>query len=228
MNLPNLAGVATSDLVERIGTGKFSASYINWSRTMHLLRTEAPGWLPELVPNASGGILHSAPVGAYLLIRFRNGDTVTPEVPQAVMNHRNEAIAFDKITARDVTDTHRRGICLAAAMTFGLAYELWAKMPLESGYHDEETHEPAKAPKHSAVKNDPAVEQATPEEVEALRDIAMEAMGMVADGKPTSAREFVQSQNLDNDQKVLLWSLLDAPTRSAIKTAEKAPQIETA
>lgn len=228
MNLPNLAGVATSDLVERIGTGKFSASYINWSRTMHLLRTEAPGWLPELVPNASGGILHSAPVGAYLLIRFRNGDTVTPEVPQAVMNHRNEAIAFDKITARDVTDTHRRGICLAAAMTFGLAYELWAKMPLESGYHDEETREPAKAPKHSAVKNDPAVEQATPEEVEALRDIAMEAMGMVADGKPTSAREFVQSQNLDNDQKVLLWSLLDAPTRSAIKTAEKAPQIETA
>ena len=180
------------------------------------------------MPNASGGILHSAPVGAYLLIRFRNGDTVTPEVPQAVMNHRNEAIAFDKITARDVTDTHRRGICLAAAMTFGLAYELWAKMPLESGYHDEETHEPAKAPKHSAVKNDPAVEQATPEEVEALRDIAMEAMGMVADGKPTSAREFVQSQNLDNDQKVLLWSLLDAPTRSAIKTAEKAPQIETA
>ena len=228
MNLPNLAGVVTSDLVEYIGTGKFKASYVNWSRTMHLLRTEAPGWLPELVKNASGGILHSAPVGAYLLIRFRNGDTVTPEVPQAVMNHRNEAIAFDKITARDVTDTHRRGICLAAAMTFGLAYELWAKMPLESGYHDEETSEPAKAPKHSAVKNDPAVEQATPEEVEALRDIAMEAMGMVADGKPTSAREFVQSQNLDNDQKILLWSLLDAPTRSALKTAEKAPQIETA
>ena len=228
MNLPNLAGVATADLVEKIGTGKFSASYINWSRTMHLLRTEAPGWLPELVPNTSGSILHSAPVGAYLLIRFRNGDIVTPEVPQAVMNHRNEAIAFDKITARDVTDTHRRGICLAAAMTFGLAYELWAKMPLESGYHDGEERAPAQAPKHSAVKNDPAVENATPEEREALSDIAMEAMGMVKDGKPTSARDFVKSQNLDNDQKTLLWSLLDAPTRSALKTAEKAPQIETA
>ena len=56
----------------------------------------------------------------------------------------------------------------------------------------------------------------------------MEAMGMVKDGKPTSAREFVKAQNLDNDQKTLLWSLLDAPTRSALKTAEKAPQIETA
>lgn len=229
MNLPNLAGVATADLVEKIGTGKFSASYINWSRTMHLLRTEAPGWLPELVTNTSGGILHSAPVGAYLLIRFRNGDTVTPEVPQAVMDHTNKAIAFDKITARDVTDTHRRGVCLAAAITFGLAYELWAKMPLESGYHKDDS-EPASepAPKHSAVKNDPAVENATPEEREALSDIAMEAMGLVKDGKPTSARDFVKSQNLDNDQKTLLWSLLDAPTRSALKTAEKAPQIETA
>lgn len=94
---------------------------------------------------------------------------------------------------------------------------------------DAHTHElKARAPKHSAVKNDPAVENAAPEEREALNDIAMEAMGMVKDGKPTSAREFVQSQNLDNDQKILLWSLLDAPTRSALKTAEKAPQIETA
>ena len=94
---------------------------------------------------------------------------------------------------------------------------------------DAHTHElKARAPKHSAVKNDPAVENATPEEREALSDVAMEAMGMVKDGKPTSAREFVQSQNLDNDQKILLWSLLDAPTRSALKTAEKAPQIETA
>lgn len=94
---------------------------------------------------------------------------------------------------------------------------------------DAHTHElKARTPKHSAVKNDPAVENATPEEREALSDIAMEAMGMVKDGKPTSARDFVKAQNLDNDQKTLLWSLLDAPTRSALKTAEKAPQIETA
>lgn len=93
---------------------------------------------------------------------------------------------------------------------------------------DAHTHELKARPRHSAVKNDPAVENATPEEREALSDIAMEAMGMVKDGKPTSARDFVKSQNLDNDQKTLLWSLLDAPTRSALKTAEKAPQIETA
>jgi len=137
MQLPNLAGWQTADLVEKIGTGKFSASYINWSRTVNLLREHAPGWMPELVPTADGALLHRAPVGAYLLIRFRCGDTITPPVPQAVMDVRNAAIPFDKVTARDVTDTHRRGVCMAAAFTFGLAYELWAKLPLESGYHQE-------------------------------------------------------------------------------------------
>lgn len=140
--LPNLAGVATEDLVERIGTGKFSAAYINWSRTMHLLRTHAPGWQPELVPAQDGYLLHQAPEGAYLMLRFRKGDEVTMTVPQAVMDSRNAAIPVDKITARDITDTHRRGICMAAAMTFGLAYELWAKLPLESGYHHEEPRAP--------------------------------------------------------------------------------------
>lgn len=134
MNLPNLAKIATADLVDHIGTGKFSASYINWARTMQMLREHAPDWMPELVNAPDGYIVHQAPVGAYLLIRFRNGEAVTPPVPQAIMDHKNAAIPIDKITARDITDTHRRGVCMAAAFTFGLAYELWARIPLESGY----------------------------------------------------------------------------------------------
>lgn len=136
-NIPNLAGIATSEMVEHIGTGKFAAAYVNWSRTMALLREHAPGWQPELVHAPDGYILHQAPVGGYLMIRFRNGDVTTPPVPQAIMDNRNAAIPLEKITARDITDTHRRGVCMAAAFTFGLAYELWAKLPLESGYADE-------------------------------------------------------------------------------------------
>ena len=148
MTFPNLAGVATTDLVEKIGTGKFQASYINWSRTMNLLRANAPGWLVDYVPTSDGAMLHKAPVGGYLLIRFVNIDTgaETPALPQAVMDHRNNAIPFDKITARDITDTQRRGMCLAAAMHFGLAYELWAKLPMESGYKTD-SGETAEAPK---------------------------------------------------------------------------------
>ena len=40
---PDLAGVATANLVEKIVGKKFQASYINWSRTMELLRKNALG-----------------------------------------------------------------------------------------------------------------------------------------------------------------------------------------
>jgi hypothetical protein len=127
--------VVTANLIETIGTGKYAASYVNWSRTMQLLREHAPGWLPSLVLADDNGIVHRAPVGGYLLIYFRNQENeYTPSVPQAIMDNRNNAIPFDAITARDITDTHRRGICLAAAMTFGLAYELWAKVDVENPY----------------------------------------------------------------------------------------------
>ena len=160
-DIPNLAGVATQDLVEQIGTGRYSASYINWSRTMHLLRTHAPGWMVETIPAGDGGLLHRAPVGGYLLIRFVHVDgTATPAVPQAVMDNRNAAIPCDKITSRDITDTQRRGACMAAAMVFGLAYELWAKMPLESGYYDDrESAAPSVAPKAASTAPSATQEQ---------------------------------------------------------------------
>jgi hypothetical protein len=134
--LPNLAGVATSDLVEKIGSGRFEAKYINWSRTMHLLHVHAPGWMVDFEPTQDGQMVHPSPgVGGKILIRFRHLDgTVTTSVPQAVMDNRNNSIPLEKMTSRDETDTHRRGACMASAMIFGLAYELWAKMPLENGY----------------------------------------------------------------------------------------------
>ena len=171
-SLPNLAGVASKDLVEKIGTGKFSAAYINWSRTMNLLRDHAPGWLVDYVPAEDGSLLHNAPVGAYLLIRFQNMDTgvTTPALPQAVMDHRNNAIPFDKITARDVTDTQRRGMCMAAAMHFGLAYELWAKMPLEKGYQESSAEAPAATPAPTVTKAPEAAKTVTED---AFREAAL-------------------------------------------------------
>ncbi len=172
--IPNLAGVATADLVEKIGGGNFQASYINWSRTLHLLRQHAPGWLPELVPATDGGILHAAPQGAFLLLRFTHADgTATPAVPQAVMDTRNAAIPYERVTARDITDTHRRGVCMAAALTFGLAYELWAKVALESGYAEAEqpleTDARPSAEEIRRIKCAELVEQFQ-ESVDAIRD----------------------------------------------------------
>ncbi|MFT4179484.1 MAG: hypothetical protein QM612_08490 [Thermomonas sp.] len=218
-DIPNLVGIAHAELVEKIGGGNFSASYINWARTMNLLRQHAPGWMPELVPTAECGILHRAPAGGFLLIRFRHSDgTVTPEVPQAVMDSRNNAVAFDKITARDITDTHRRGFCMAAALTFGLASELWAKMPLESGFPAEDDDAAAKSV--TQIKPTDGVWEAQSEESQAfLQKIADAVMDIMPDAK--EAMSYIESQNLETDEKAALWTRLDSKTRAALKAAHK-------
>jgi len=67
------------------------------------------------------------------------------------MDNRNNAIAFEKVTARDLTDAHRRCLCTAAAAQFGLEWQLWAKEPLENPHREE----PAK----SALQQDTPKEQ---------------------------------------------------------------------
>lgn len=228
-DIPNLAGVATADLVDKIGSGNFQASYINWSRTMHLLRTHANGWLPELVPAPDGGIVHAAPVGAFLLIRFRHADgTVTPEVPQAIMDHRNAAVPLAKVTARDITDTHRRGVCMAAALTFGLAYELWAKVALESGY-GEAANEPAEksaAPGVSAtgkaLPTDGAWESMSEEQQEYLLDLASTLIFVIDGDGASAAHKYLEGIELDAEEKIALWTRLDSKARTALKKAHKA------
>ena len=232
--IPNLAGVATADLVEQIGGGNFKASYINWSRTLHLLRTHAPGWLPELVPTREGGILHEAPQGAFLLIRFRHMDgTMTPEVPQAVMDPRNAAIPFAKVTARDITDTHRRGVCMAAALTFGLAYELWAKVALESGYAEESAHaEPP--PTAKILPTDGVWDGMNEEQVAFLKEVAANVADHFAAAKPTdeeadAAQAYLHGLSLEIEEKSALWTLLNSAIRSALKRAhERANKKEAA
>lgn len=238
--LPNLAGIATDDLVEKIGGSGFQASYINWSRTLNLLRTHAPGWHAELVTTDTGAVVHEAPVGAFLLIRFRHTDgTTTPPVPQAIMDARNAAIPLAKVTARDITDTHRRGVCMAAAFTFGLAYELWAKLPLESGYHGDE--KPAKADKHEgtgvsadnkASPLDGVWDAIDPEQRAWLEKVAIATRDhMVPDdnGKITTAQgkaanDYLTEQRLENDERLAIWTLFNSTERAAMKRAHDQAQ----
>ena len=215
--IPNLAGIATKDLVEQIGSSKFSASYINWARTINLLHQHAPGWMVNYVTNNDGDLVHKAPgMGGYLLIGFEHVDgTSTPPLPQAVMDHRNNPIPFDKISARDITDTQRRGMCMAAAMTFGLAYELWAKMPLESGYAAPEPTEEENAqvsrpasktitkvatPANDSVKvSDPEEQPLTEEEKKLLQGLIKE---LSVDNRNAFLGQFRKEFDMKPDAKV--------------------------
>jgi hypothetical protein len=59
------------------------------------------------------------------------------------------------------------------------------------------------------------------EEMQYLQELAIELIANVAEGNPKQALERLDSENLEADQKVGLWSLLDSKTRSAIKKAKE-------
>ena len=141
---PNLGNVITAADITQKGTGSYAADYVNWCRTAQLLRENAPGWQFHLRLAPDGQHVWRAPNGTGYVVGFFEGPggTTTPDFPQSVMNNRNEAVLLDKIDARDVTDTHRRCLCTAAAAQFGLAWQLWAKEPVENPHREVEGDAP--------------------------------------------------------------------------------------
>lgn len=129
MTYPNLAGVITKDDVHSKGTGSYAASYVAWARIANHLHTHAPGWEFHLKPSPDRDHIWKAPDGTGYLVGYFTGpdDQATADFPFPVMDNRNNAIQFDKISARALTDAHRRALCACAAFTLSLGYELWAK-----------------------------------------------------------------------------------------------------
>ena len=173
---PCLDDVITTADVEKKGS---FGTYVNHMRTAMLLRKHARGWQFELRTttdeNARETHVFRAPDGSGYVVGFFRAPTGsgfldTPDMPQSIMNKTNQAIKWDKITARDVTDTERRAMCTCAARHFGLAWQLWAKEPLEDPYRDEAESEPAPAtPKPKASGNAPTQAKSTAKpEVDAL------------------------------------------------------------
>ena len=166
---PDLDGVITTADVEKKGGGNFAASYVNHMKVSQLLRKHAPGWQFELRTttdeNARETHVFRAPDGSGYVVGFFRAPTGsgfldTPDMVHAVMNNRMQAVQWDQITARDLTDTERRAMCVIAARHFGLAYELWAKDPIEDPYRTEEESKPApKGAKKQEKRNAPAKAQ---------------------------------------------------------------------
>jgi hypothetical protein len=143
MTYPNLAGVITKDDVFRKGTGSYAADYVSWARIANHLHANAPGWQFALMQDDAGSHVWKAPDGSgYIMGYFRGPDgESTVCFPYPCQDHRNQPVAFDKVSCRVLTDTHRRGLCAAAAYFFSLGYELWAREEVE-----EAKGEPASPP----------------------------------------------------------------------------------
>jgi len=127
-SIPDLSGLISKEDLHKKGS---FATYMNWARTTQYLREHAPGWDFYLEPK-NEEYVWAAPNGTgYLMCFFQNGERKTPLFPFPIMDNRNNPLPLEKISARDVSDSHRRGLCACAAFVFGLAYELWARIEIE-------------------------------------------------------------------------------------------------
>ena len=202
---PDCDDVITPDDIDTKGGGKFAADYVNHMKVSQLLRKHAVGWQFETRPFVDpDGIEHDcwkAPNGtAYIKGFFRaptgSGFMNTPDMPQAVMDNRNQSILFDKVSARDFTDTERRCQCTAAARFFGLAYQLWAKVEIENPMRpsDGSTQAPPKPPTKPPT-NPPAQSNADTSDkagvLQDLRGTVAAAMQGVYKEKPAIAADWV-------------------------------------
>ena len=150
MERPNLESIIQpSDVYEKAGR-----KYCKWSRIAYYLNNHAKGWNFQLKLNSESPTSPSffdavwkAPDGTgYLMCYFtdpQGGETGL--FPYAIMDNRNNPIKIDRISARDVSDSHRRALAACAAFTFSLGYELWAFNEVASANEIERPHKSRQA-----------------------------------------------------------------------------------
>jgi hypothetical protein len=100
------------------------------------------------------------------------------------------------------------------------AFQAFA-IPTE-GDNDADAHTHEVAAKKVVITPSQGIADTIPaEEMQYLQELAVELIANVAEGNPKQALEMLDAENLEADQKVALWSLLDSKTRAAIKKAKE-------
>ena len=212
MEIPNLSGFADPQNVSQKGTGSFKASYINWARTLHDIRENAKGWMPEMIENVHGEQVHPCPDGTgYLMIRFRHVDgTKTTAIPHAIMDHKMHPIKGDRINSRDVSDSFVRGACKCAAAVFGYAWEMWSKDD-QMERTAEEDKEIESLREERAKKNVSAQAEQTEEEIlyvgNEITDQHSTPQGWLEENDPIAVQDSVQ-------QPVAHWRDVKCPFKA--------------
>ncbi len=160
--IPNLGGILTTgDLYKK---GKFD--YSAWAKTAQRIRENAPNWYFALQPNSEGDFVWKTPNNTGLLMGyFQNVITgiKLPLFPYAITNNYNTPIDYEKISANDVQNSHRRCLCACGCYSFGDAFELWARVEVkELDQEQEETKE--------GITRTPDKPNQQPEPVESIKD----------------------------------------------------------
>jgi len=133
------------------------------------------------------------------------GKPMTCQLP--VMDYRNKAIS--KPDAFAVNTAIMR--CMTKALSLhGLGLYIYAGEDLP-----EEGKTVVITPTQGAQENIPI------EELRYLEEVAIELIAMCEQGDPKAAWVKLEGENLDDQQKIALWTLLPSKVRSALKKAKE-------
>ena len=139
-SIPNLGGILTTgDLYKK---GKFD--YSAWAKTAQRIRENAPNWYFALQPNSEGDFVWKTPNNTGLLMGyFQNVITgiKLPLYPYAITEGPNKPIVYEKISANDIQNSHRRCLCACACYSFGDAFELWARVEVKEEDQEKKVEE---------------------------------------------------------------------------------------
>ncbi|MES2637360.1 MAG: ERF family protein [Pseudomonadota bacterium] len=114
---------------------------------------------------------------------------------------------------------------LGAVETYTRRY-LWVTA-MEIVEHDAlDSSEPIKEVKKIPELKSIQLSDFSDEEQTFLKDTAMEIIAFVAEGNELEA--FNKTVNLDNDEKLALWTLLDSKSRASLKKSSQTQQLKAA
>jgi hypothetical protein len=109
---------------------------------------------------------------------------------------------------------------LGAVETYTRRY-LWVSA-MEIVEHDAlDSSAPLKEDKVIISPTQGAQDNIPPEELQYLQEMAMELIAMCEQGDPKAAWDKLESENLDSEQKIALWTLLPSKVRAALKKAKE-------
>ena len=196
--IPNLGGILTKgDLYKK---GKFD--YSQWAKTAQRIRENAPNWYFALEPSPEGGYVWKAPDNTgFLMGYFQNviSGVKLPLYPYAITGMANKTILYEKISANDLQNSHRRCLCACGCYSFGDAFELWARVEVKED--DQENVDPptkvgtAESPTKPNQKLKPVSEKAktNPPITTEARNLVQEQLKELYSHHPDKAKELGES-----------------------------------
>jgi hypothetical protein len=136
------------------------------------------------------------------------GKPMTCQLP--VMDYRNKAISNPDAFAVNTAIMR----CMTKALSLhGLGLYIYAgeDLPEEGGRSDKVVITPTQG----------AMDNIPPEELQYLQELAVELIATCEQEEPKKAWVKLESENLDSEQKVALWTLLPSKVRTALKKAKE-------